>query len=69
MRRICDDWFISFSKASRLFLIFSYPSFKAVTASACADQRVFDKCFTTLRWGPKCETSIPQRCVDDEKKL
>jgi hypothetical protein len=39
MRRVSDDWFISFNKASRLFLISSYPSFKAVTASACADPR------------------------------
>jgi hypothetical protein len=69
MRRVSEDWFISISKASRLFLIYSYPSLKAVTASACADQRVFYKCFTTLRWGPKCETSISQRCVEDEKKL
>jgi hypothetical protein len=69
MRRVSDDWFVSFSKASRLFLISLYPSFKAVNASACADQRVFDKCFTTLRWGPKCETSVSQRCVDDKNKL
>jgi hypothetical protein len=58
MRRVSDDWFIKFSKVSRLFLISSCPSFEAVTASACADQRVFDKCFTTLTWRHKCETSI-----------
>jgi hypothetical protein len=69
MRRVSDDWFILTSKASRLFLISSYPSFEAVTASACAYERGFDKCFTTLRWGPKCETSIYQRYVDDENKL
>jgi hypothetical protein len=60
MRHVSDNWFTSFSKASRVFLISLYPSFKAVTASTFEDQRVFDKYFTTLRWGPKCETSISQ---------